>query len=293
MTDINLTNAIGRLEKRSNSLRKRVLKFPSAKKYFSKTFLLANALREKSSRILAGAGLVGAIITMPAPHNFSPTESPVVNTSQTTTNTINSKQKVLGSLHEILPHQPSKLTGDVLKEVEKLLSESTGIKATGVLEDQSLNHNLGYIGFEQHLKRYPGDTLSQHDEIQEAGMAPGLGAFGYFAKDSQQFTTRDYLREKYYCVVQTLYLENWNRDHRQLKDWYAFRKMLVVNPVNGNAAVCVIGDAGPANWTGKQFGGSPEIMQSLDLNKGPRKGLILMLFIDDPENKVPLGPVNY
>jgi len=69
--------------------------------------------------------------------------------------------------------------------------------------------------------------------------------------------------------------------------------MLVVNPVNGNAVVCVIADAGPAEWTGKQFGASPEIMQSLDLNKGPRKGLILMMFVDDPDNKIPLGPVNY
>ena len=94
-------------------------------------------------------------------------------------------------------------------------------------------------------------------------------------------------------MVQTLYLLNWNTDYRQLKDWYAFRKMLVVNPVNGNAVVCAIGDAGPADWTGKQFGGSPETMQYLDLNKGPKKGLVLMLFIDDPNNNVPLGPVNY
>lgn len=135
--------------------------------------------------------------------------------------------------------------------------------------------------------------MSGHDELQEAGIAPGIGAFGYFAKDQQDFTTSDYLKEKYYCVVQTLYLENWNTDYRQLKDWYAFRKMLVINPVNGQAVICDVGDAGPSDWTGKQFGGSPETMQALDLNKGPKKGLVLMLFVDDPENKIPLGPVNY
>jgi len=213
--------------------------------------------------------------------------------SQPAENLLSARQKVLGYLHETLPHQPAKLTGDTLAKVESILSTNTNINIKGVLEGQSLNHNVGYIGFEQHLKRYPGDDLSGHDEIQESGMAPGLGAFGYFAKDSQAFTTKDYMREKYYCVVQTLYLENWNRDHRQLKDWYAFRKMLVVNPINGQAIICAVGDAGPADWTGKQFGGSPETMQYLDLNKGPRKGLVLMLFVDDPENKVPLGPVNY
>lgn len=289
MPDTNLATAIQKLEKRSNVLRKRILKSPSAKKYFSKTFLLANSLREKSSRILAGAGLMGAILTMPGSATI--TEQTLI--AQPSENVLSARQKVLGLLHESLPHQPAKLTGDLLSKIENVLTENTKINTKGVLEDQSLNHNVGYIGFEQHLKRFPGDDLSGHDEIQEAGMAPGLGAFGYFAKDSQAFATKDYLREKYYCVVQTLYLENWNRDHRQLKDWYAFRKMLVVNPINGQAIVCAVGDAGPADWTGKQFGGSPETMQYLDLNKGPRKGLVLMMFVDDPENKVPLGPVNY
>ena len=57
--------------------------------------------------------------------------------------------------------------------------------------------------------------------------------------------------------------------------------------------VCDVGDAGPAEWTGKQFGGSPEVMKELNLHQGPRKGLVLMLFVDDQNNEVPLGPINY
>lgn len=289
MPENNLQNAIAKLEKRSTSLHRKILKNPSAKKFFAKSTLLAYDLRQKSSRLLAGAGLVGSLLAMPMPQNLSiPTEI-----SEPVRSILSKQQKILGNLQEIIPHQPSKLTDDQAAKIETLITENTGIPVKAVFEGQSLNHHIGYIGFEQHLKRYPGDTLGEHDEIQEAGMAPGLGAFGYFAKDSQDYSTKTYLQEKYYCVVQTLYLDNWNSDYRQLKDFYAFRKMLVVNPVNGQAVVCVIGDAGPAEWTGKQFGGSPETMQYLDLNKGPRKGLVLMLFIDDPENKVPLGPVNY
>lgn len=289
MPDSNLQNSIAKLEKRSNILRKKILKNPAAKKFFSKTTLLAFELRQKSGRLLAGAGLVGSLLAMPMPQTASiPTEisSPVESI-------LSNKQKVLGNLQEIVPHQPAKLTEDQASKIEKLLTDNTGIPVKAVLDGQSLNHHVGYIGFEQHLYRYPGDTLAEHDEIQEAGIAPGLGAFGYFVKDQRDYSTKTYLQEKYYCVVQTLYLENWNRDFKYLKDFYALRKMLVVNPVNGQAVVCVIGDAGPAEWTGKQFGGSPETMQALDLNKGPRKGLILMLFIDDPENKIPLGPINY
>jgi hypothetical protein len=289
MSESNLQNSIARLEKRSNSLRKQILKNPAAKKFFSKSTLIAYDLRQRSSRLLAGAGLVGSLLVMPMPE----TATFSTEVSQPVRATLTNHQKLLGNLQELLPHSPTKLTPEEAVKIEEIITENTNIPVKAYYEGQSLNHHLGYIGFEQHLKRYPGDTLANHDEIQEAGMAPGLGAFGYFASDSKDFTTRDYQREKYYCVVQTLYLENWNTDYRQLKDWYSFRKMLVVNPVNGQAIVCAIGDAGPAEWTGKQFGGSPETMQYLDLNRGPRKGLILMLFIDDPENKVPLGPVNY
>ncbi len=289
MPESNLQNSIARLEKRSNQLRKRILKNPSAKKFFTKSSLLAYDLRQQSARLLAGAGLVGSLLAMPMP------DTPSISTeiSQPVTTALSNQQKVLGNLQELIPHSPAKFTAEQAQKVEDLITKNTGITVKASLEGQSLNHQVGYIGFEQHLKRYPGDSLNQHDEIQEAGIAPGLGAFGYFSQDAQSFSTRDYQREKYYCVVQTLYLENWNTDYAKLKEWYSFRKVMVINPTNGNAVVCDIGDAGPAEWTGKQFGGSPETMQYLDLNKGPRKGLIVMLFVDDPNNNVPLGPVNY
>ena len=56
--------------------------------------------------------------------------------------------------------------------------------------------------------------------------------------------------------------------------------------------VTALGDAGPAEWTGKQFGASPESMKVLDLHKGSRKGLVIFLFVDDPDNLVPLGPLS-
>lgn len=291
MPQINLQKALQNLEKRSQSLHTKIRKFPHAKKFFSRTGLLAHNLREKSSQLLAGAGLIGTIITSPVT-SLQDLSSVKVQISETKDD-VSRRNQMLGFLHENLKHQPQHLSPDDAKPIEEAIQKNLNLNVKAYLDDQSLNHHLGYMGFEQHLYRYPGDTLSGHDEIQEAGIAPGRGAFGYFASDPSQFTTQDFLREKYYCVVQTLYLENWNKDFKFLKDWYKFRKMLVVNPVNGQAIVCSVGDAGPAEWTGKQFGGSPETMDYLGLNKGPRKGLVLMMFLDDSENKVPLGPVNY
>ena len=67
----------------------------------------------------------------------------------------------------------------------------------------------------------------------------------------------------------------------------------MVNPDNGAAVVAVIGDAGPAKWTGKQFGGSPEVMHDLGFYPKKTKGKTIVLFLDDPDNEVPLGPVKH
>ena len=55
--------------------------------------------------------------------------------------------------------------------------------------------------------------------------------------------------------------------------------------------ISAIADAGPAAWTGKHFGGSPEVMAYLGLNVGKQKGPVVLFFVDDPEDKVPLGPL--
>ena len=129
-----------------------------------------------------------------------------------------------------------------------------------------------------------------HDEWPEAEMAGGLGAWGYFANSAAELTPKLEAMEKYYAVVQTLYLPTWQKDLKSLRDWYKYRKVLVINVQTGAAVVAAIGDAGPANWTGKQFGGSPEVMHSLGLGSS-HKGKVLLLFVDDPTDQVPLGPV--
>ena len=278
-------NALTVLQKRSEGLNKKLRRHKAAKNFFGKASLIAHDLRQKSSRLLAGAGLTGALL-------LSPLTIPAL-TGQTAqvVKTESTADALKRTLAPISPHTPAKLEADQAGKIEAAILAATGLSAKAVLDGQTLNHQVGYIGYEQHLRRFPGDTLLEHDDEQIAGVAPGLGAWGYFARSKSEFTTQDYLREKWYSVAQTLYLPNWNTDFVHLRDWYKYRKILVVNPANGTAVVTVLGDAGPAKWTGKQFGGSPETMKALNLHKGPRKGLVLFLFLDDPENHIPLGPV--
>jgi hypothetical protein len=186
---------------------------------------------------------------------------------------------------------PGHLAKDEELYLEQQMSDILGFEITAELDGHRLNHGLGIMGGEQHLQRFAGDNLSQHDAYLEAGIAPGRGAFGWFT-DNGQLTEQDIQREKYYFAVQTLYLPDWNSNYKDLKPWYKFRKMIMINPAESVAVVGVVGDAGPAQWVKKQFGGSPEIIREGKVWSPKSKGKIILWFVDDPENKIPLGPID-
>ncbi|MEK7521815.1 MAG: hypothetical protein AAB599_03385 [Patescibacteria group bacterium] len=212
-----------------------------------------------------------------------------------TIQTTSSREYLQKALQTVLPQiidrfSPPFLIREEEKVVEKLITNGTKIPTKATLEGEHLNTTYGYIGAEQHLKRYPGDTIDKHS-TQTEGMAPGLGGFGYFTENGV-LTSDAIEREKYYVVAQLMYLPDWKQRVKYLANWHKWRKMIVVNIENGNAVVGAMGDAGPAAWTGKHFGGSPEVMEALG---GPKykKGRVVMMFVDDPNNEIPLGPVKY
>lgn len=201
-------------------------------------------------------------------------------------------------LSDKVPREVRSLSVVEEDNIVDLLSRNFGLKVQAEISGVRLNRNYGLIGGEQHLYRYPGDNLYAHADSTsdfakygEAGMAPGLGAWGYFVPAKEDFKEIDKQRERYYLAVQTFLSPGFAENVQKYRDFFKFRKMLVINPQTGQAVVAVVGDAGPADWTGKHLGGSPEVMDGLGLANGPRKGPVLYFFIDDPEDKVPLGPI--
>ncbi len=201
-------------------------------------------------------------------------------------------------LQDKLPKTVQWLSPDQESEIASILTGNFGFKVSAIIDGKRLNKSYGLIGGEQHLYRYPGDNLHKHAEnaaewamYGEAGIAPGLGAWGYFASSEKEFTETDKMRERYYIAAQTFLAPGFAEHVAEYRDFFKFRKMLVVNPKTGQSVVVVIGDAGPGDSTGKSFGGSPEVMHALGLASGPRKGEVLVFFVDDPEDKVALGPI--
>lgn len=197
----------------------------------------------------------------------------------------------------LVPKEVRPLTTDEENNITQALESSFGFSVKGKIDGIRLNRSYGLIGGEQHLYRYPGDSLFKHADSAsdwamygDAGIAPHLGAWGYFVSSEKELTEKDKAREKYYLAVQTFLAPGFAENVAKYRDFFKYRKMLVVNPVTGGAVVADIADAGPAEFTGKHLGGSPEVMHSLGLSEGPRKGAVLYFFIDDPNDNITLGP---
>lgn len=290
-----MDNSLGNiLQKHHRRIKRRIARHEKAHAWLKEKGLSVGELRQKSARLLTAGALAGALLLNPG----------TIDLPQLAANTVgkvfakpspreNLKNTLTLSLSSILPKEPAPLNGETETILSSIFKKYLGINATAQISGNHLNTTYGYTGEEQHLARFPGDDLTSHDQRQDVGMAPSLGAWGYFADSKESLTPEVVDMEKYYIAVQTLYVPNWNTRQPYLKDWYKFRKVLVVNPKNGQAAVAIIGDSGPANWTGKQFGCSPELMHHLGLDVGMKKGEIIVFFVDDPQNKVPLGPINY
>lgn len=243
------------------------------------------------------AGALGSILLLTAPVSQSVSSNEKLVKEQFVD--VPDNLFMVTDLNSYIPHDVGDLIPSQEVKIAEVLSKYYDIKITPEIDGFRLKNTYGYIGAEQHLMRYPGDTMSNHftdkkdeEKYYSSGMAPGRGGFGYFAKSKSEITKEEIDEEKYYIAVQTFLAPGIEEKRREYINFFKFRKMIVVNPNTGRAVVAVIGDSGPAVWTGKQLGGSPEVMKHLERVDGKAKGAVLYFFIEDPENKIPLGPID-
>lgn len=253
-------------------------------------------LHQHAKHIAVGTTLTAFLFSAQPVQSFDLTNNANETYQQST---FDKRMALTADLMHILPDTVQPLSDSEEKVIEQTLFRHYGIPVRAELENKRLNRSYGIIGAEQHLARYPGDTMASHFDTAEesnlyysSGMAPGLGAWRYFAPSQSEMTEEQKNMEKYYIAVQTFLAPGYNENVREYSNFFKFRKMLVVNPQNGKAVVAVIGDAGPGVSTGKHLGGSPEVMSHLKRVDGKQRGPVLYFFIDDPDNTIPLGPVS-
>lgn len=244
-------------------------------------------------------GAVGALLlTFQQPSVVSSTP-PVPMQQNETGIDLNKDIFLVTDLSNILPKDVRVLSSEEEERITQILSNRFGFLVVSEFNGKRLNRSYGFIGAEQHLVRFPGDSMASHfdnaddaSKYSSSGMAPGLGAWRYFALSKAEMNQKDSDLEKYYIAAQTFLVPGFHDNPKDYSDFFRFRKMLVVNPQNGKALIADIGDAGPAEWTGKQLGGSPEVMAYLKRVDGKQIGPVLYFFIDDPSDTIPLGPIH-
>lgn len=267
------------------------------KKWVQKNKDITQNLIDKHLHRIA-AGSLGGLMLLTAPGLSLPSVKMLSDSNHKITPATSKNALLAAELLDKVPNEMRPLNSDEDKVISETISKNLGIKVVPEIDGKRLNRTFGVIGGEQHLYRYPGDTVYAHAKTAQdwamfgsSGIAPGLGAWGYFSPSKESFSHKDEERERWYIAVQTFLSPGFAERVSEYRDFYKFRKMLLVNPKTGQAVVTVIGDAGPAEWTGKHLGGSPEVMHELGLASGPRKGPVLYYFIEDPEDKLALGPV--
>ena len=268
-------------------------------KWSSRTKVAQEKFWDKHSNALKhlAVGSLGGLILLSPPKGQLPVTN-LLASSETALKGFDKNVLLAQVLSSKVPSEVRPLDSSEEKDITDILSTQFGFEVKAEINNIRLNRSYGLIGGEQHLYRYPGDTLIAHADTSldwakygDAGIAPGLGAWGYFVPSKQQFSELDKQREKYYIAVQTFLAPGFAENFDKYRDFFKYRKMLIVNPKTGQAVVCDIADAGPAEFTGKHLGGSPEVMDGLGLATGPRKGAVLYFFIDDPSDTIPLGPI--
>lgn len=269
------------------------------KKWVSKNKDVTQTLFDKHLHRVA-AGSLGGLMLLSTPGLSLPIQHQSLADEGTgsakVTAATNKNIQLAKDLEGKVPSEMRNLTAEEEGQMEEIIKGNLGIKVIAEIDNKRLNRTYGMIGGEQHLYRYPGDTVFAHAKTAAdwsmfgpAGIAPGLGAWGYFSPTREAFDSEAEERERWYIAVQTFLSPGFSERVREYRDFYKFRKMLIVNPKTGQAVVTDIADAGPSEWTGKHLGGSPEVMHELGLAGGPRKGAVLYFFIED--ESVPLGPI--
>src|SRR3972149_11405357 len=168
---------------------KLVGKHPHVKKILAKKNLDLGNIRQHSAKLIGAGAIASTLLLQPVvakllPISTAPTN--IINVAK-----VNPQEVLLNDIKPILPDKIKPLTSEQEKKLEVIFKSVINIPAKATLEGEHLNTTYGRIGAEQHLRRYPGDTVSNHGTgtVLNEGMAPGLGAWGYFAPSKEKLSS--------------------------------------------------------------------------------------------------------
>src|SRR6266566_2772080 len=112
-------------------------------------------------------GSVGgfALLTTPAVNVHLPNH--IASAQEQFAQDIDTKMFLIADLSHSLPDTVQPLTLLQEETIAQTLTRHFGFRVTPYLQHKRLNTSYGYIGQEQHLARFPGDTMTNHFDTEE------------------------------------------------------------------------------------------------------------------------------
>ena len=155
-------------------------------------------LKDHSKKFAVGSVATALLLASPVKQSLNLQQAGAFQTADQ----IGRETFLASDLSNLIPKEVRELTPSEEEKLTAVLSRDFGITVKPGINGIRLNRSYGLIGQEQHLARFPGDFVENH-ELPSYGMAPGLGAWRYFANSQSEMTQGDNLREKYYIAVPT------------------------------------------------------------------------------------------
>jgi hypothetical protein len=199
-------------------------------------------------------------------------------------------QAVLDKTTALTHLPPGKLDIETALYLEQQLGDLLGFQIATKLQNQQLLHSYGTIRALPHLKRSPTDTHEAHD-YSRASFCDKRSYFGWLHQHTSAQSSPE-LHEKYYLAFPFYLLPDWQTQSASYKKWFALRKVVVVNPHEQRAVVASVLNCYDFGYTKYQFGGSPELIIQGKCWSPRSLGKVLVFFVVDELDQVPLGPVS-
>lgn len=195
--------------------------------------------------------------------------------------TIEEKELILNKIREFTHIPAGKIGGETELYFEQQISDILGFIVTSQ-DEYLMPYNFGTMKAEPHLKTSPFDNLESHDFCLSAGLETNRSIFGYFGKKEL---------EKYYISLPLNLVQGFEKDYQNIVSWFKHKKVVVINPNEQLAIVAVVGNTLSALPIQYQFGGSPELIIRGKIWSEKNKGKVMVFYVDDPSDKIPLGVI--
>ena len=197
---------------------------------------------------------------------------------------------VLQKTRDISQLPPGTLDTEVELYLEQQLSEILNFDVSVEVEGQRLPHTHGVIQALPHFKTTPTDSLENHS-YPHATFSGKRSFFGWVTSGTS--VDQDPPAYEQYAVSLPLFLlPGWSEKFVSLKKWYAYRKVIIINPAESIGVVARIADTFPLVTAKYQFGASPEVILEAKCWSPKSLGKVLIFFVTDETDTVPLGPVS-